>query len=233
MAREVKKPSDQSAITKAQWNDPEIRQRRVSGIRASIIEPRICARCGQSYQPTARGQKYCGKQRVRGTCSWHAAQDATKKWCADNPEKIQEYREKWWNKLVTDPERYQKYLERTRRKDLRRQGMTQEQYDSKLAEQDGLCAICRLPHGRSLCGRSKDLAIDHDHTTDQLRGLLCDDCNLGLGLFRDDPQRLMNAALYIICHKEIGGHPIPEMLATQERIASLPGLTRATGTVTK
>jgi len=196
-------------------------------VRAALAAlPRICQRCGLTYQPTARGQKYCGKQKVRGTCSWHVAQDITKKWMADNPDKMQEYRGKWWSNLTADPKRYQKYLVRCRRKDLKRQGMTQERYDAKLATQDGLCATCRLPHGRSLCGRSKDLAIDHDHATGQLRGLLCDDCNIGLGLFHDDPQRLMNAALYVLHYKELGGHPLPEMVATQERIASLPGLSQ-------
>ena len=182
------------------------------------LTPRICRRCQQSYQPTARCQKYCGKQKERGTCSWLAAQESSKKWLAENPNKVKEYRDKWWSNLVADPERYQKYVERCRRKDLKRHGMTQEQYAAKMAEQDYLCAICRLPHGRSLCGRSKDLAIDHDHDTGQLRGLLCDDCNLGLGLFRDDPQRLMNAAIYILHHKDLGGHPLPTMESTRERM---------------
>jgi hypothetical protein len=189
-----------------------------------MIEQRTCQYCGKMYQPAARGQKYCGKQKERGSCSWQVAQDCTKKWLADNPEKVKEYKDKWWKNLVADPERHQKFLERCRRKDLKRQGMTQEQYDAKLTEQSGVCAICRLPRGRSLCGRSKDLAIDHDHVTNQLRGLLCDDCNIGLGLFHDDPQRMMNAALYILHHKEIGGHPIPEMTATQKRVAAFNGV---------
>jgi hypothetical protein len=192
----------------------------------NALPPRSCLRCGVEYIPTARGQKYCGKQKVRGTCSWHVARDITKRWLDENPERKKAYRERWWANLIADPARYQKYVERTRRKDLKRQGMTQEQYDAKLAAQDGLCAICRLPHGRALAGRSKDLAIDHDHATGQLRGLLCDDCNIGLGLFHDDPQRLMNAALYALHYKDLGGFPLPEMVATQERIVSLPGFTQ-------
>jgi len=184
------------------------------------LAPKICKRCGNSYVPTARCQKYCGKQKVRGTCSWHVAQEITKKWMAENPAKMTEYRDKWRQNLADDPVRYQKYMERMRRKDLKRQGMTQEQYDAKHAEQRGGCEICLQPHGRALCGRSKDLAIDHDHETNQLRGLLCDDCNIGLGLFRDDPQRLFNAALYLLKYKEIGGHDLPTltMAATQDRI---------------
>lgn len=194
----------------------------ISTGEVGVLEPRICQLCEKQYQPTAHVQKYCGKQKERGSCSWQASQNATKKWMADNPEKMHGYRDTWWSNLIADPPRYQKYLERCRRKDLKRQGMTQEQYDAKLMEQGRLCAICRLPHGRSLAGRSKDLAIDHDHVTGQLRGLLCDDCNIGLGLFRDDPQRMMNAALYILYYKDIGGYPLPEMISTQERVGSLP-----------
>jgi hypothetical protein len=187
-------------------------------VKTVKIAPRICKRCGQQYQPTARCQKYCGKQKERGSCSWHMGQTITKRWLKDNTQKKAEYYDRWWNKLVKDPERYEKYLSRSRQKDLKRHGLTQVQYDAKFAEQHGLCAICLQPHGRSLLGRSKQLAVDHDHATGALRGLLCDDCNLGLGLFLDDPQRLMNAAVYILRYKDTLN--IPTMLATQRRMSS-------------
>jgi hypothetical protein len=45
--------------------------------------------------------------------------------------------------------------------------------------------------------------MDHDHATDQLRDLLCTDCNIGLGCFGDDPARLRAAALYVESHRQL------------------------------
>ncbi len=58
-----------------------------------------------------------------------------------------------------------------------------------------VCEICGYPPD------TRRLAIDHDHDTGKLRGMLCHTCNLGLGAFKDDPERLMNAILYLAPHK--------------------------------
>ena len=57
--------------------------------------------------------------------------------------------------------------------------------------QGGLCAIC----GRKQ--PEKWLAVDHDHETGVIRGLLCSRCNSGLGQFKDNPDRLRLAADYL------------------------------------
>jgi formate dehydrogenase maturation protein FdhE len=66
---------------------------------------------------------------------------------------------------------------------------TAERVSELLEEQDGLCAICY--------GVVPASHIDHDHQTGQLRGLLCNSCNRGLGYFHDDPEALRAAADYI------------------------------------
>ncbi len=77
---------------------------------------------------------------------------------------------------------------------LKRQyGITIQDYDKILAEQNGGCAIC----GRSGDKMFKGLFVDHDHRTDKIRGLLCHGCNSALGLFRDDPEVLQKAFMYI------------------------------------
>lgn len=73
---------------------------------------------------------------------------------------------------------------------LVRRRMTQEQHDDMLRKQRSRCAICRkkflkTPH------------IDHSHKTGENRGLLCQDCNLGLGRFKDSITSLRNAINYL------------------------------------
>lgn len=70
-----------------------------------------------------------------------------------------------------------------------RHGITTEQYDGMVSEQDGRCAICGRDDG--------DLRVDHCHDRSVIRGLLCDRCNRGLGFFADDPERLAAAAAYV------------------------------------
>lgn len=60
-------------------------------------------------------------------------------------------------------------------------GITPEEYDAMLHKQRGKCAICRQPE--KVVGKS--LAVDHDHKTGKVRGLLCGSCNQLLGIFED------------------------------------------------
>lgn len=68
--------------------------------------------------------------------------------------------------------------------------LSAEEYDTLLQRQKGVCAICgRKPEER--------LVVDHDHSSGKVRGLLCSPCNLGLGIFEDDPGRLVAGAEYL------------------------------------
>lgn len=71
-------------------------------------------------------------------------------------------------------------------------GITPADYVRMLAEQKGLCAICRCPPPAK-----KRFHVDHCHRTKRVRGLLCAHCNPGLGWFVDDPARLRAAADYL------------------------------------
>jgi hypothetical protein len=72
-------------------------------------------------------------------------------------------------------------------------GITQEQYDGMLQKQDNKCAICKTTEPKG-CG---SWHIDHNHSTGQVRGLLCNNCNVGIGSLGDDPTRLTEAAKYL------------------------------------
>lgn len=82
--------------------------------------------------------------------------------------------------------------ERERRRTLRAYGLTLEQFDEMLAVQGKRCAIC----GTTEPGR-KGWAIDHDHATNFVRGLLCMGCNTALGQFQDDPTVIAKALAYL------------------------------------
>jgi hypothetical protein len=86
-------------------------------------------------------------------------------------------------------------------------GISADEYDMRFAEQGGVCAICRQPETQ-LGGRRGttrlSLAVDHDHASGRVRGLLCRNCNRGLGYFNDSPDRLRAAAAYLEAQREVG-----------------------------
>lgn len=66
-------------------------------------------------------------------------------------------------------------------------GLTEDQYDKMLSDQGGACAIC----GKGADRRSPYLCIDHDHNTGRVRGLLCNACNLGVGIYETRREKLL------------------------------------------
>jgi hypothetical protein len=72
-----------------------------------------------------------------------------------------------------------------------------DDYQQMLAAQGSCCAICRGTSTVLRSGRRRQLAVDHDHLSGGVRGLLCNDCNAGLGYFRNDPAFLIAAAAYL------------------------------------
>jgi hypothetical protein len=77
-------------------------------------------------------------------------------------------------------------------------GITREEYEQMFAQQGGVCAACGQPetviHHH---GKKKPLAVDHDHKTDEVRMLLCSDCNSALGYLQDNPDRIRALLRYI------------------------------------
>jgi len=80
-----------------------------------------------------------------------------------------------------------------RRSFERRRGITLEERDELLAEQDGRCAAC----GTDNPGTKLGFMVDHDHDTGRIRGILCHHCNAALGHAKDDTQRLAGMILYL------------------------------------
>lgn len=76
-----------------------------------------------------------------------------------------------------------------------RYGLTEADYWAIWDSQEGGCAICKKPFAGITDGH-----VDHDHTTGEVRGLLCPSCNKMLGLARDQPEVLISGAEYLQRH---------------------------------
>jgi len=70
--------------------------------------------------------------------------------------------------------------------------ITEDDYNWLLLEQDGKCAICH-----DICLTFDNLSVDHDSKTGKVRGLLCNNCNTGLGRFRDNVKIMFQAIEYL------------------------------------
>jgi hypothetical protein len=109
--------------------------------------------------------------------------------------KSQEWRDRNPDRIKGRGKRYyranrEKHNARNR---FRNTGVTQEQYDAAFALQRGCCAICKKPRTE----QKRSLAADHCHASGVFRGLLCDNCNHGLGKLKDSPDLMLVAIEYL------------------------------------
>ena len=101
-----------------------------------------------------------------------------------------------------DPIQKELWKEYGRRSTLKkRYGITAEEYDQMLKDQNEVCLICGLKAGGGRGPKSR-LAVDHSHETGRVRGLLCNNCNNGLGRFKDDPALLSKAIEYLVIQNQ-------------------------------
>lgn len=86
-------------------------------------------------------------------------------------------------------------------------GISLAEYEGMLAAQGGGCAVC----GSTDAGGKGRFHVDHDHSCCPgsrscgrcVRGLLCHGCNVGIGSLRDDPERLLAAAAYLLTRRDV------------------------------
>jgi len=106
-----------------------------------------------------------------------------RQWAEANPERKKRTNNAWAknNKEARRGHSYRKY------------GITTVDYDMLLKKQKGRCAICRTKDPV----KGNFFSVDHSHRTKRLRGLLCINCNAGLGQFKDSVRFLRAAILYL------------------------------------
>lgn len=148
-----------------------------------------CNKCGE-VKPLLEFYAHRGTKDGRGTYCMECEKASSRKWKKDNAERVKQQNAD--RNLATARRSHRRWW-------LRLYGLDEQQYQALLEVQGGACAICRQPETwiDSRTGEPRQLAVDHDHQTSKVRGLLCGKCNRGIGLFDDDDARMAQAARYL------------------------------------
>lgn len=144
------------------------------------LSSKRCSCCGE-VKPTT---EFTRQKNRYGKWVFHS-------WCREcNKKRYKKYRK-------DNPEKCKRAYSNSKLK--KKYGLTPEDLERMLRDQDNKCAICGKElflHGASV-DNSKIARVDHNHETGEIRGLLCNDCNRGIGLLKDNPLFLANAIKYL------------------------------------
>lgn len=216
---------------------------RASRIKKAAERPskyRTCRVCGITYQVRSRSL-CCGVECRRGweqqrMKKWHEAHftpqvrecrycskvfhpHGAKPYCSSDCKRAA-HNDRWRARPLSE----KLHLQRKTR--LRNEyGLSLDEYSEMLLRQGGVCAICGKQQGDKGIDR---LAVDHDHKTGNVRGLLCSACNQGLGHFRDESSLLIAAIQYLRCGEKSlsGAHWLPASVNPEDdgrRLKELAG----------
>lgn len=160
---------------------------------------RTCPECGETKPLDGFNAEKRGREGRSARCKECRNRQLRQRW-KDDPE--YRIRKRAASKAWADAHpwpggRYARYRDATLKRNY---GITHEDYEQRLADQGGGCAICGDPPPDNRC-----YPVDHDHNCcpkEQtcgkcLRGILCVKCNVGLGNYRDRPDLLIKAAEYL------------------------------------
>lgn len=176
---------------------------------------KMCSKCGETKPATSEYFAPIKKYNSLDSRCRECKYKIHRQWILDHPNKQMEYGRRAY---IKDPGRYKATLRRSYKKNIdkrridsaikrsfpeyrdraierelkRHYGITLKDYEELYRQQNGLCAICEAvpPPGQRF-------HVDHDHTSGQIRGLLCTRCNPGIGLLRDSPDILRKAIAYL------------------------------------
>jgi hypothetical protein len=153
------------------------------------MDEQKCTKCGTT-KPLIEFYFEDATQRYRRDCK-ECSKLRVSSWNSKNKEK----------RRITERRWYHLDANRSKNATLKAQhSFTIKEYNLLFEKQKNKCAICGTSHSGSR--RSKFFCVDHCHKTGKIRGLLCQNCNRGLGMYNDDIVRLTAAIEYLKKHTE-------------------------------
>jgi hypothetical protein len=201
------------------FGTPEERLARRKTRVVGTPEGRRCARCG-TWKPAKDFEKNSKMGAgLSPRCRACRRADRKAEWrridAAERRHRVRRNRE-YQRERMKDPayrakinrqnrDRFRALPEHVRKEEgLKLYGLTYADYEAMLEAQGGVCAICGNHEEQVMrkSGKRKALAVDHDHETGVVRGLLCNGCNTGIGHFREDPDRMEAAARFLRTAKQ-------------------------------
>lgn len=195
--------------------------------RGASLDERPCQKCGTVYKPHAIDQKTCapdcpGRPSQERVCASPDCEEAftipgnsvgrgmkvyCSKRCRDHVARIRQ------------GQRFRRYAD-----------MPREEFERRGTAQDWRCMICgREPEPdprRKNLDPTPYLHVDHDHASGRTRDLLCSDCNLGIGMFHEDPDAMLRAIDYVVMWRHVHAGEeveIPDYFAGSAATAPLTG----------
>ena len=153
---------------------------------------KTCTKCGVE-KPLLSFYAHRGTKDGRAYYCMECQKETSRQWNRENAERVQERNAQY---------RAENGVQNARRNKqwwLKKYGLTEDDYEAMVERQHGVCAICLQPERYidARTGLARRLAVDHDHKTFKVRGLLCGPCNRALGQYEDMPERLERAAAYL------------------------------------
>ena len=168
----------------------------------TIVESKICTKCGKE-KPLAAF--YLTRNSPCSSCKT-CMKAATRAYRIANRARVVDYRRQHYHKnreaiLACRREGKPQILSQCHNWKLAgKSGIRIATYNEMLFSQDGRCAICGQPETAVQHGKIKALAVDHKHKTGQIRGLLCQRCNMLLG-FAGDNTKILEAVVVYLCRQ--------------------------------
>ena len=147
----------------------------------SILQTKSCSKC---YEVLTLDNFYVRKDGRHRTECKKCIKKRNEKYHQKNKDKIKQVNKEW-------AKNNKKRIRDTKLK--RKFGINLEQKEKLFEQQGQCCAICKAIQNN----KKRDWDVDHCHETSVVRGILCSNCNRGLGLFQDNPENLLNAYEYL------------------------------------
>jgi len=162
------------------------------------MRTRVCTKCGETKPLSKFHKKPGGKDGRQSKCKSCVKIYDHERYVKD-PDKsnarCREYRAEHKDELKAY--RYERREQDAGQHLQRAFDITLADYDAILEVQGSGCAIC----GKTPEENGRRLDVDHDHDTNEVRGLLCNSCNKAIGLFQDNPVYVRSAANYLESYK--------------------------------